>query len=71
MEQFIQDNVWLLALLALWSIPWKGWALWRAARLGSAPWFVALLLINTAGILEILYLFVFSKRRSSEAPRVM
>lgn len=47
--------------LVLWSIAWKGWALWVAARKGSKPWYIALLVINTAGILEILYIYVFSK----------
>lgn len=45
----------------LWTVVWKGWALWIAARKGSKPWFIALLVINTAGILEILYIFIFSK----------
>ncbi len=43
----------------LWGLFWKGWALWRAAKNDSRGWFIALLLINTMGILEILYLFVF------------
>lgn len=47
--------------LALWSLVWKGFSTWHAARQGSKTWFIALLLINTAGILDILYLFVFSK----------
>jgi hypothetical protein len=51
-----------ITLLTLWSIAWKGWALWIAARKGSKPWFVALLVVNTLGILEILYIFVFSKK---------
>ena len=51
----------LLTLLAIWSVFWKGLALWRSARKTSKYWFVALLVINTLGILEILYLFVFSK----------
>lgn len=50
-----------LVILA-WSLFWKGWALWRSARTGHKWWFVALLVINTVGILEILYLFVFSKK---------
>lgn len=53
-----------LLLLVIWSLAWKGMALWKASREGSRPWFVALLLINTAGILEILYLYVFSKKDS-------
>lgn len=51
----------LMVLLALWTLPWKGVALWKAARRGSKPWFVALLVLNTLAILEILYIFVFSK----------
>lgn len=49
-------------LLVVWGLVWKGWALWTAARKGSKPWFVALLVINTMGILEILYIFWFSKK---------
>lgn len=41
----------------------KGFALWRAARNNSSGWFVALLLINTAGILELLYLFVWGRTK--------
>lgn len=52
----------MLITVILWSIIWKGLALWKAARLGSKPWFIALLIVNTLGILEILYLFVFSKK---------
>ena len=52
-------------LIAIWSLYWKARALWRAARLGEKGWFVALLLINTAGILDILYLYIFSKRAES------
>lgn len=49
-------------LLTVWLIVLKGIALWKAARAGSKPWFIALLVINTLGILELLYIFVFSKR---------
>lgn len=47
--------------LIVWSIFWKGWALWTAAKKDSKPWFIVLLVLNTVGILEILYIFVFSK----------
>jgi len=47
----------------LWAIPWKGYALWKSARLNDRVWFVVLLLANTVGLLEILYIFVFSKRK--------
>ena len=53
----------LLIVFIIWSVYWKGRALWRAAHLNSKPWFVALLVINTLGILEILYIYVFSKKK--------
>jgi len=52
----------VILLLVIWSIFWKGWALWRAAQRGQKYWFIALLIINTLGILEILYIFIFSKK---------
>lgn len=55
----------LIGLLMLWSAIWKGFALYRAGSLKSVPWFVVLFVLNTAGILEILYLFVFSKRKKN------
>ena len=46
---------WML-LVVIWSLAWKGLALWHAARRSEKGWFIALLVINTAGILEIVYL---------------
>ena len=61
--QFIQNPT-LLIILVVWTLPWKGVAMWKAARLKDKWWFIALLIVNTLGILEILYIFVFSKRAS-------
>lgn len=56
--------------LTIWSLFWKGYALWTAAKKDSKPWFVALLIINTMGILEILYIYIFSKdKEQSPAPK--
>ena len=49
--------------LYLWSLFWKGIALWRAAQFKQRNWFVALLILNTIGILELVYLFRFAKKR--------
>ncbi len=60
------------SLLLLWSLFWKGLALWKSARNDERYWFLALLIINTAGILELLYLFLFSKNKLilvSEPPK--
>lgn len=50
--------------LVFWSLFWKGWALWRAVKNDSKPWFIVLLVVNTLGLLEILYIFVFGKKKS-------
>lgn len=55
----------LFILLLAWSLAWKGAALWRAARFGHKKWFITLLIVNTFGILEILYLFVFSRKANN------
>lgn len=54
---------WGFGLLALWSLFWKGLALWKSARNDERYWFIALLVINTVGILEMLYLFLFAKTK--------
>lgn len=50
-----------LLILVLWSLFWKGLALWHSARRGEPWWFFIMLLVNTAGILEIIYLFGVAK----------
>ena len=50
-----------MGVVALWSLLWKGLALWHSSRRNDPWWFVALLVINTVGILEIVYLFVILK----------
>lgn len=52
----------LLVVALVWSLIWKGIALWKAARNNSKVWFIVLLIVNTFGILEILYIYVFSKK---------
>ena len=47
----------------LWSIFWKGLALWKSANLKQRNWFVGLLILNTVGVLEIAYLFYFATKR--------
>ena len=46
----------------VWTLAWKGSALWKAATKRQLLWFVLLLMVNTIGIFEILYIFFFSRR---------
>ena len=59
---FFAPFMFFLPFLVVWSIFWKGWALWKAAHREDKKWFIALLVINTGGILEILYIYVFSEK---------
>ena len=52
---------WLLGLILAWSLFWKGLAMWKSAHKNSPIWFIIILVTNTIGILEILYLYVFSE----------
>lgn len=62
--QLISTQTLLLLLAVIWSLFWKGMALWRAAKQDQRNWFVALLVVNTLGILEILYLVFFAKKKA-------
>lgn len=58
--------LWLIIIATIWSLIWKGFALWKSARIKQPVWFIVLLVVNTLGILEILYLFLFSKINLSD-----
>jgi hypothetical protein len=60
---FLQANPWIPFLL-IWIIIWKALALWQSARRGEKIWFIALLVVNTLGLLEIIYLLIirFTKK---------
>jgi hypothetical protein len=67
-EQFINTSFYsfsspLFLIIMVWSLVWKGLALWKAARSSEKYWYIAMLIINTIGILEILYIFVFAKKK--------
>ena len=62
MEQYLTDNSIFLLILALWTIPWKIYAVWLAAKHDQKKWFVLLLILNTVGILEIFYVFKIAKK---------
>jgi len=69
-EPFMQGNFAELGLwyglgvivLLLWTLVWKGLALWHAAKNGQKFWFIAMLILNTVGILEVVYYFLFREK---------
>lgn len=59
-----------MAPAVVWALFWKGIALYKAARNEQKGWFVTLLLLNTLGILEIIYLLFFSTRNAKTKKKV-
>ena len=56
--------VWILIIIAwIWTIPWKIVALWKSARNNQIVWFIIMFFLNTLAILEILYIFIFQKKK--------
>lgn len=63
MEQVLMGmNPYTILAVLLWTLPWKAWALWLSARRGDLWWFLALIVISTLGILEIIYIFFIAKQ---------
>lgn len=55
----------VLFIVITWSAIWKGIALWKCGRNNQLIWFVVLLVVNTLGILEIIYLLFFQKGKKT------
>jgi len=54
--------MWLaVSLGVVWSLVWKGIALWHAGRNAHLGWFITLFMVHTLGILEIIYIFAFRR----------
>jgi len=54
----------LFVFIILWSIFWKGLGLWHSVKRNEKKWFIAILILNTFGVLEIIYLFFIVKIKS-------
>jgi hypothetical protein len=54
----------LLAIIVIWTIFWKGLALWHSVKRGDKRWFIFILILNTFSILELIYLFYIVKIKS-------
>ncbi len=53
----------LLIPLIIWTIIWKGIALWKAGRNDDLLWFVLIFILNTVGILPIIYIFFIQNKK--------
>ena len=67
---YIHWLVIFMIIATVWSGVWKGIALWRAGRNNHLAWFICIFIFNTLGILEIIYIFAFSRRKAVAAEPV-
>lgn len=65
---YLAAHQWIFIIVVLWTLPWKGVALWKAARRSETGWFIAILILNTLAILEIIYIFYISKKADGSLP---
>ncbi len=56
----------VIVLITIWTIPWKIYGVWTAVKLDHKRWFVALLILNTFSILELIYIFYILKKTGAE-----
>lgn len=67
---YLEANPLLFAVIILWTLLWKGIALWHSARLGHKKWFIVMLVLNTVGIVEILYILLVARKYSVKSEEV-
>jgi len=58
------EGVLTLLFISLWTLVWKGVALYHAGKNRQKVWFVVLLLLNDLGILSMVYLRWFQRQRN-------
>lgn len=61
--------IWILIVILAWSLVWKLIAFWKSARKGHLIWFIVFAFVNTVGILEILYIYLFSEMGGKKKPK--
>ena len=70
LSTIFHNNLFILIIYMVWVLPWKAYALWTSARRADKKWFIALMLINTFGLLEIFYLFYYAKKTPKDILRL-
>ena len=65
----LTNNLLFIIILVLWVLPWKGYSLWTTVKRAHKGWFVALLILNTFSILDIIYIFFIAKKSWQDVSR--
>lgn len=59
----------VLVVLMIWEAVWKLIALWKCGRNNQLVWFIVIGILNTVGILPIIYLLFFQKKEDKKGRR--
>ena len=51
-----------IVILSIWDAVWKLIALWKSARNNHLAWFICIAIINSIGILPIVYILIHRDR---------
>jgi len=65
-DTWVNNHPLLFGLLIIWSLTIKGMALWKAAEREQKPWFIVILVVNTFGLLDLLYIFLVARKYKVE-----
>jgi hypothetical protein len=63
---FSLDLIILLILIVIWDAVWKAIGLFKSAKNNQIAWFIVIFIFNTAGILPIIYLIFFRKKKPKD-----
>lgn len=61
--------IWIIPFI-IWELVWKGLGLWHSAKKDDKGWFIAILILNTAGILPIIYIYFFKDEKVKKAKKI-
>jgi hypothetical protein len=69
-SELTSQQITMFIIVMIWSLIWKGLALWKAGRNNQLVIFIILLVINTLGVGEIIYLaYMYYKTKKSVVPQ--
>ena len=54
-----------IVVLSIWDAVWKLIALWKSARNNHLAWFICIAIINSVGILPIIYILMHRSDRGA------
>lgn len=66
MYYFDKGDKLLMIVAIVWTLLWKIYSVWIAAKRNEKKWFAALLVLNTLGILDMIYVFGVAKKKWSD-----